>query len=193
MIVVTIGIVVGSTRPGRVGEQVARWAQHRAAGLPGVQVDLVDLVDVALPFLDEAEHASTGIYAHAHTQQWSRRIQALDALVLVTPEYNNSFSAPLKNALDFLVDEWRRKPVAMIGYGMTSAGTRAVAALTPVVTALGMVPAGAVYLPLRSRVDICGVLQPTGDDSAALNGLLVDLLELAALLRPAHRADAMVP
>lgn len=190
---VTIGIVVGSTRPGRVGVQVARWVQHRAAGLPGVQVDLVDLVDVALPFLDEAEHASTGIYAHAHTQQWSRRIQALDALVLATPEHNNSFSAPLKNALDFLVDEWRRKPVAMVGYGMTSAGTRAVAALTPVVTALGMVAAGAVYLPLRSRVDICGVLQPTGDDSAALDGLLVDLLELAALLRPAQRADAMVP
>lgn len=188
---VRIGIIVGSTRPGRVGDQVARWAQHSAAGLPGVQVDLVDLADVALPFLDEQEHASTGIYAHSHTQSWSRRVQALDALLLVTPEYNNSFSAPLKNALDFLVDEWRRKPVAMIGYGMTSAGTRAVAALVPVVTALGMVAAGAVYLPLRARVDSSGVLRPTDADSAGLDALLADLLELATLLRPAQRTGTV--
>lgn len=188
---IRIGIVVGSTRPGRVGEQVARWAQHSAAERPGVQVDLVDLAEVALPFLDEEQHPSTGLYAHAHTQQWSVRVRALDALVLVTPEYNNSFSAPLKNALDFLLDEWRRKPVAMIGYGMTSAGTRAVAALMPVVTALGMVPAGAVYLPLCKRVDASGVFRPTDADFSGLDGLFADLLELADLLRPARGAGTV--
>lgn len=188
---VSIGVIVGSTRPGRMADQVGRWAEQRGSARPGVQVDLIDLAELALPFLDEAEHASSGIYAHVHTQQWSRRVAGLDAFVLVTPEYNHSFSAPLKNALDFLALEWRRKPVAMIGYGMTSAGTRAVAALTPVVTALGMVPAGAVYLPLRTRVDAAGVLRPTADDAASLDALLGDLTELATLLWPARQVDAV--
>ncbi len=180
---VTFGIVVGSTRPARMGAQVARWIQGRAEALPGLQVELLDLAEIALPFLDEEQHPSSRAYQHQHTREWSRRVEALDAVVLVTPEYNSSFPAPLKNALDFLYEEWRRMPVGLVGYGMTSAGTRAVAALMPVVTALAMIPAGAVQLPLRQRVDPAGVLRPVAADDAALDGLLGDLLELTTLLR----------
>ena len=149
-----------------------------------VTVDLIDLADVALPFLDEPEHASTRIYTHQHTRDWSARIDRLDAVVIVTPEYNGSFPAPLKNALDFLSEEWNRKPVAVIGYGGTSAGTRAVQALLPVIVSLGMVPAGAVYLPLRARLDE-GLLATTGHDAEGLDELLAGLIELARILRPA--------
>ena len=183
---VTLGIVVGSTRPGRMGAQVARWVQGRAEVRPGLHVELLDLAEMELPFLDEEQHPSSRAYQHQHTRDWSRRVEALDAVVLVTPEYNSSFPAPLKNALDFLYEEWRRMPVGLVGYGMTSAGTRAVAALMPVVAALGMVLAGAVQLPLRQRADAAGVLRPAVADDAALDGLLGDLLELTTLLGPAQ-------
>lgn len=182
----TLGIVVGSTRPGRMGAQVARWVQGRAEVRPGLHVELLDLAEMELPFLDEEQHPSSRAYQHQHTRDWSRRVEALDAVVLVTPEYNSSFPAPLKNALDFLYLEWRRMPVGLVGYGMTSAGTRAVAALMPVLTALAMVPAGAVQLPLRQRVDPAGRLRPVAADDAALDGLLGDLVELTTLLRSAQ-------
>lgn len=179
-----VGVIIGSTRPGRVGAQVAEWVVARAALVAPVDVDLIDLAKVGLPFLDEVEEPSVQTYAHRHTQEWSSRVGALDAVVLVTPEYNSSFPAPLKNALDVLYREWRAKPVALVGYGNTSAGTRAVAALMPVVVALGMVPAGAVQIPLRQRLDSSGALRLTSSDDAALDGLLVQLLELTRLLQP---------
>ena len=148
---VAVGVIVGSTRPGRVGSHVARWVADLAASAPGVTVDLIELAEVALPFLDEPEHASTRLYTQQHTRDWSARIEALDAFILVTAEYNFSFPAPLKNALDYLSEEWDGKPVALVGYGGTSSGTRAVQALLPVITSLGMLCVGAVYLPLRQR------------------------------------------
>ena len=107
----------------------------------------------------------------------------MDAVLLVTPEYNSSYSGAIKNALDFLYEEWRRKPVGFVGYGMTSAGTRAVAALTPVVAALGMVPAGAIFLPLRVRM-VDGALVPSESDRTGLTDLAGGLAELALLLQP---------
>ena len=182
-----VGIIVGSTRPGRVGEQIGRWVERHCTGLAEVEVELIDLAEVALPFLDEEQHASSGIYAHAHSRAWSRRIRLLDALVLVTPEYNSSFSAPMKNALDFLSAEWQRKQVAMVGYGMTSAGTRAVQALLPVVVALGMIPAGSTFLALRDRVDESGRFSSGPHDDEGLDDLVADLLALVALLNPELR------
>jgi NAD(P)H-dependent FMN reductase len=181
--VTKVGIIVGSTRPGRVGEQIARWVEERAQTAE-VAAELIDLAEVALPFLDEREHPSSGKYANAHTQRWGRRIASVDALVLVTPEYNHSYSAPMKNALDYLSTEWRRKPVAMVGYGMTSAGTRAVQALLPVVVALGMIPAGAIYLPLRERINPAGVFRNTSHDDAGLDDLLTNLCDLTDILTP---------
>lgn len=180
---ITVGVVLGSTRPGRVAEQVGAWVIGRMNSQPAIQIEVLDLAAIGLPFLNETEHPSTQTYVHEWTRSWSRQVDALDAVLLLTPEYNSSFPAPLKNALDYLSAEWRRKAVGMVGYGMTSAGTRAVASLTPVVVALGMVPVGAVQLPLRERLDESGVLLPIASDDRALDGLLADLLEMTLLLQ----------
>lgn len=171
----TLGIIVGSTRPGRVGKQVADWLAAGARRNPDVEVDLIDLADLALPFLDEPHDASTGIYTRQHTRDWSARVQHLDAILLVTPEYNHSFPAPLKNALDYLSVEWSGKPVAMVGYGGTSSGTRAVQALLPVVTSLGMLVTGSMYVPFRQRLEGGRLVMTPHDESGAMelvNGLL---------------------
>jgi len=181
-----LGIVVASTRPGRVGEQIADWVGQQAASFAGVTVDMLDLAEIDLPFLDEEREAASGLYTRPHTLEWSRRVGSQDAFLLLTPEYNSSFPGSLKNALDFLYDEWQRKPVGVVAYGMTSAGTRAIAALMPVLVALGMVPAGYIPLALRQRLDLDGVLHPTPDDDTALIGLLTELTELSALLGSAR-------
>lgn len=182
---VTVGVIVGSTRPGRVGSLVAEWVCELAGSLPWGGLDLIDLADVALPFLDEPEHASTKLYTQQHTRDWSARIDALDAFILVTAEYNSSFPAPLKNALDYLYDEWDTKPVAMVGYGGTSSGTRAVQALLPVITSLGMICAGALYVPLRQRLTADGTLDMTDRDARGALELFEKLHRLARSLSPA--------
>ncbi len=115
-----IGIIIGSTRPERVGGTVGRWVEDAVRRLGADEIDLIDLAEVGLPFLDEPSEASTGVYAHEHTRAWARRIEALDAVVIVTAEYNGSFPAPLKNALDFLGPEWADLPAAIVAYGNTS-------------------------------------------------------------------------
>lgn len=179
-----LGIVVASTRPGRVGTQVAQWVSARAATFDGLEAEVLDLAEIDLPPLDEEHEAASGVYTRPHTREWSRKVDSQDAVLLVTPEYNSSFPGSLKNALDFLYEEWQRKPVGVVAYGMSSSGTRAVAALMPVLVALGMVPAGYLALPLRQRLDVDGVLQPTPSDDTALVGMLVELTELSALLGP---------
>jgi NAD(P)H-dependent FMN reductase len=176
-------LVTGSTRPGRAGPAVAGWF----AGLArrDARFDLVeaDLGLLNLPLLDEPEHASEHRYVHGHTRRWSELVASADALVLVTPEYNRSFPAPLKNALDYLYDEWRDKPVGFVGYGMTSMGLRAVEALVPVVTALKMIPiAEAVCVPLRAALAEDGSLRPTPAMTPAAASLLDELHRLATLL-----------
>lgn len=177
----TVGIIVGSTRPGRVGKEIADWMAGIARRNADVDVDLIDLVDLALPFLDEPNDASTGIYTRQHTRDWSARVQRLDAILLVTPEYNNSFPAPLKNALDFLSAEWNGKPVAMVGYGGTSSGTRAVQALLPVVSSLGMLVTGSMYVPFRQRIED-GRLAMTQHDELAAMALTDELVRVARAL-----------
>jgi NAD(P)H-dependent FMN reductase len=91
-------------------------------------------------------------YTHEHTRRWSASVDSADAFVFVTPEYNHSFNAPLKNAIDYLNHEWRYKPVGLVSYGGVAAGTRAVQMITPVLTALMMVPlTEAVHIPFVSQ------------------------------------------
>src|SRR5476649_2919394 len=101
-----VAIIIGSTRPGRNGEAVAKWAGEIARRRNDAEFELVDLKDFNLPLLDEAMPASLGQYAHAHTKKWSAKIASFDAFVFVTPEYNHGPSGALKNAIDFLHAEW---------------------------------------------------------------------------------------
>lgn len=172
-------VIVASTRPGRVGPSVGRWFTARARQHGAFEVHVVDLAVVNLPFLDEPEHPSLHLYSKAHTRSWSKTVSAADAFVFVMPEYNFGFSAPLKNALDFLYDEWADKPVGFVSYGMTSAGLRAVQMIKQVVTTLGMMPVtDAVSIPLRQHLDAAGVLHPDDTMEAAAASMLNELERL---------------
>lgn len=133
-------IVIASTRPGRVGLPVARWFSERAEAHGAFDVDVVDLAELNLPFMDEPKHPRLRQYVHQHTRDWSARVEAADAFVFVMPEYNFAFTAPLKNAIDYLHEEWQYKPVGLVSYGGVSAGTRAAQMIKQVVTTLKMVP-----------------------------------------------------
>jgi len=121
-----IGIILGSTRPGRKGDQVANWVLSEAQKRSDAEYELIDLLDYNLPHLDEAIPPSQGKYSHDHTKAWSAKIDSLDGFIFVTPEYNHSTSGALKNALDFVYNEWNNKAAGFVSYGAGSAGTRAV-------------------------------------------------------------------
>src|SRR6195952_3911648 len=122
---VRIGIIIGSTRPGRGGDQVAKWVLDQASQRGDADYELVDLADFALPHLDEAVPASVGQYANDHTRAWADKIDSFDGFIFVTPEYNHSTSGALKNAIDFLFAEWNNKAAGFVSYGAVG-GARAV-------------------------------------------------------------------
>ncbi|HLU71116.1 MAG TPA: NAD(P)H-dependent oxidoreductase [Nonomuraea sp.] len=122
---IKIGIIIGSTRPGRSGESVARWVHDLAVKRGDADYQLVDLADFALPHLDETLPAAAGQqYERAHTRAWSDRITEFDGFVFVTPEYNHSITGALKNAIDFLYHEWSDKAAGLVSYGVDG-GARA--------------------------------------------------------------------
>jgi NAD(P)H-dependent FMN reductase len=169
-------VVVASTRPTRVGPAVARWFVASAERHGGFDVHVADLAALNLPFLDEPEEPSSGRYAHEHTRRWSAIVDAADAFVFVMPEYNFGFTAPLKNAIDYLHREWAYKPVGFVSYGMTSAGLRAVQMIKQVVTTLRMMPVtDAVAIRLRERLDSGGVLRPDAVMEASATAMLDEL------------------
>lgn len=118
-------IISSSTRPGRKGPVIASWVKEQVEQDGRFEVDLVDLGELNLPLMDEAAHPAEQNYAHEHTKQWSARAAAADAYVIVTAEYNFSYPAPLKNALDYLYNEWTNKAAGIVCYGGISGGLRA--------------------------------------------------------------------
>ena len=122
---VKIGIVVGSTRPGRHSRAVADWVLGQASGRSSASYEIVDLVDYSLPHFDEAMPPSFGQYEHDHTKARAETIGGYDGFIFVTPEYNHSTSGVLKNAIDFLYAEWNNKAAAFVAYGSLG-GARAI-------------------------------------------------------------------
>src|SRR5688500_7895423 len=122
---VKIGIILGSTRPGRNGEAVAKWVEGIANKRKDAQYELVDIKDFNLPLLDEPVPPSMGKYSKEHTKKWASKVSEFDGYVFMTPEYNHSTCAALKNALDFLYKEWNNKAAGFVSYG-SAGGTRAV-------------------------------------------------------------------
>jgi NAD(P)H-dependent FMN reductase len=120
-----VGIIVGSTRPGRKAAVVAKWAYDILKSRTNAAFEIVDIEDYKLPLLDEPMPPSMGQYSKAHTKTWAAKIGSLDGFIFVTPEYNHSTSAALKNAIDFLFREWNDKAAGFIGYG-GAGGVRAV-------------------------------------------------------------------
>lgn len=122
-----LAIITTSTRPQRLGATVAGWvqavAQEVAAADGKIEVELIDLAAMELPFLDEPAPAAMveQQYANEHTQIWSQRVAAADGFVFILPEYNHSYPASIKNAIDYLFTEWAYKPLAMVSYGGSKA------------------------------------------------------------------------
>lgn len=134
-----VKVIVGSVRTGRAGKTIADWIMKQAKKYNGgMEFELVDLKDVNLPFLDEpVPSRMSDDYVHEHTRRWSNMMKEADALIIVTPEYNGGYPPVLKNAIDFLYNEWQGMPVGLVGYGASGA-TNAIRQLREVMTAVGM-------------------------------------------------------
>ncbi|NUS07316.1 MAG: NAD(P)H-dependent oxidoreductase [Nonomuraea sp.] len=176
------GIILGSTRPGRNGEAVAQWVRDLAVKRGDGEYEIVDLKDYDLGNLDEPEHPSTGNYLHEHTRRWSARISSLDAFVIVTPEYNNSYPGALKNALDFLYTEWNNKAAGFVGYGVDGA-PRAISHLRHV---LGLLSVATVsnQVGLSLHADFADGFSPAAHHEERLNLVLDQIHSWASALRP---------
>jgi len=133
-------ILTSTNRPDAKGIKIAQWIATLAAEENTFSIELLDLAEINLPFMDEPEHPRLQQYVHGHTKWWSEKINEADAFVIALAEYNHGFPAPIKNAIDYLVREWAYKPVGLISYGGVSGGLRAMASLKPILVALNMMP-----------------------------------------------------
>jgi NAD(P)H-dependent FMN reductase len=191
-----LGIIVASTRPGRVGLPVGQWFEAEARAHAGFEeIELIDLAEVALPFMNEPDHPRLARYTHQHTRDWSALVAGVDAFVVVMPEYNFGFNAELKNAIDYLHNEWKYKPLGFVSYGGVSAGTRAVQMLKQVVTTLKMTPVfESVAIPfVRQFLDDEENVVPNEVMTAASKSMLDELVRVEAALRPLRSAPAEAP
>lgn len=184
-----IGIILGSTRPGRNGEQVARWVLDQAATRDDASYELVDLADMDLPLLDEPVPAAMGRYQHEHTRRWAQTVASFDGFVIVTPEYNHSIPAVLKNALDYLYAEWNDKAVGFVSYG-SAGGTRAAEHLRAIAGELKMADVRAqVTLSLATDFEAYSTFRPGPHHAPALAAMLDQVVAWSDALAPL-RADA---
>lgn len=137
-----IQIILGSTRNHRVGEKVANWVYSQVKDIPDAEVELVDLENFPLPFYDEPiiPKLIKGNYSNEIAKKWATKVAEADGYIVVTPEYNHGYPAVLKNAFDYVYDEWNNKPIGFVSYGGISGGLRAVEQLRQVVVELQMVP-----------------------------------------------------
>ena len=180
-----LNIIIASTRPGRVGASIAEWFHALARENGAFDVHLVDLAEFDLPVYDEPRHPRLQNYEHEHTRRWSESVDAADAFVLVTPEYNHGPSPALLNALDFVYTEWNYKPAAFVSYGGISGGLRGVQATKLTLNTLKMVPiVEAVTIPLVSERLHKGKFEPSDIHRQSAETLLAELHRWAEVLKP---------
>jgi NAD(P)H-dependent FMN reductase len=187
--VTRIGIILGSTRPHRNGEQVAAWVLDHAKQRSDATYELVDLKDFPLPHLDEPIPPSMGQYQNDHTKKWAEKIASFDGFVIVTPEYNHSTSGVLKNAIDYLFAEWNNKAVGFVSYGSVG-GARAVEHLRLIAGELKMADVRQqVTLALGTEFENYSVFKPGAYQTPQLTTLLDEVVAwstaLASLRKPA--------
>lgn len=181
---IRIAIIIGSTRPGRKGKAVGEWAYEIARKRTDAEFELVDLAEYNLPLLDEPTPASPGQYSHEHTRVWSAKIASFDGYVFVTPEYNHSIPAALKNSIDFLKLEWVNKAAGFVGYGAAN-GARSIEHLRLVLAELQVATVRAqVGLSLISDFEKFSVFKPAGIHEKYVNDMLDQLIAWSGVLRP---------
>lgn len=180
---IRIGIILGSTRPGRNGEAVARWVHDVAGTRSDADYELVDIQDFHLPLLDEPVPPSRGQYSHEHTKRWAAKIASFDAFVFVTPEYNHGTSAALKNAIDFLYAEWNNKAAGFVSYG-SAGGARATESLRLVMGELMVADVRQqVLLSLFTDFENFSAFKPAAMHEKSLHTMLDQVVHWGTALR----------
>lgn len=181
---IKLAVIIGSTRPGRNGEAVAKWVYDIASKRTDARFELVDLKEANLPLLDEAVPPSMGQYSQAHTKAWAAKIDAFDGFVFVTPEYNHGTSAALKNAIDYLYKEWNNKAAGFVSYG-SAGGARAVEHLRLVMAEVQVATVrNQVMLSLFTDFENFSVFKPAAHHEQSVNGMLDQLVAWAGALQP---------
>ena len=179
-----IAVILGSTRPGRNGAQVADWVMEHAKNRPDAEFELIDLADYPLPHLDEPLPPSMGQYQNAHTHEWAARIAQYDGFIFVTPEYNHSTSGVLKNAIDYLYAEWNNKAMGVVSYGAVG-GARAAEHLRLIAGELQMADVRTnVALSMFTDFVNFSDLQPGEHQVQALETLMDQVVAWSAALAP---------
>ncbi|MGH7196087.1 MAG: NADPH-dependent FMN reductase [Candidatus Saccharimonadales bacterium] len=150
-------IIIGSTRPSRVSHRIAKWVAQQATDLADTAVELIDLQDYNLPLFDEAisPQFNPDRQPNPEAKKWLEKLAEADGYVLVTPEYNRSTPAVLKNALDFVDFQMAKKPVALVGHG-SSGGAQAIATLRialPGLQAVSVPTAAFLLDQIGSKID----------------------------------------
>jgi NAD(P)H-dependent FMN reductase len=178
-----IAIIIGSTRPGRRGEDVANWVYEIAKKRSDAEFEIVDIKNFNLPLLDEPMSPMLGQYAHQHTKIWSAKIASFDAYVFVTPEYNHGTSGALKNAIDFLYNELVNKAAVFVGYGGASR-TRAVENLRLVTGELQVADVRTqVGLSLFTDFEDFRVFKPAPQQEKSVNAMLDQVIAWGGALK----------
>lgn len=148
-----ISVIIGSTREGRFGEKPANWIVRHLRERNGVETRLLDLRDFPMPFFDQSVPPAMpgrAPYLNEAVQQWTAEIAQADGFVFVTPEYNYGPAAVLKNAIDWVHPEWKRKAAAFVSYG-GAAGVRSVQQLREIAVALQLAAvSSSVHIPVST-------------------------------------------
>ena len=182
-----VGIIVGSTRPGRKAETVARWVHEIARKRTDADFEVVDIQDFNLPLLDEPVPPSMGQYSKPHTKAWAAKIGSFDAFVFVTPEYNHGTSGALKNAIDFLFAEWNNKAAGFVGYGSVG-GVRAVEHLRLVLAEVQVATVrNQVALSLFTDFENFTAFKPNPRQEKSVDAMLDQLLAWGGALQPLRK------
>ena len=180
---IRIAIIIGSTRPGRNGEAVAKWVYEIARKRSDAEFDLVDIKDFNLPLLDEPVPPTMGQYSKPHTKAWAAKVGSFDGYVFVTPEYNHGISGALKNAIDFLFAEWNNKAAGFVSYG-GAGGARAVEHLRLVLAEVQMATVrNQVLLSMFTDFENFSVFKPAAHHEKSVNGVFDQILAWSGALK----------
>jgi NAD(P)H-dependent FMN reductase len=183
-----LSIIVGSTRPHRVGDAIGQWFHTRAVQNGKFSVELIDLARIDLPLYDEPNHPSLQRYEHDHTKRWASIVSAADAYVFVTPEYNYGPPPALINALDYVYKEWNYKAAGFVSYGGISGGIRAVQVEKLILSTLKIVPlVEAVVIPLVQELIVDGRFHGSELHEQAATVMLDELFRWAEALKTLRR------
>jgi NAD(P)H-dependent FMN reductase len=193
-----VKVVLGSTRPGRMTERMAKWVVNEAKNIPATEVELVDLADYDMPLMNEAKSPryNPDRQLVGAVKSWVEKMAEGEAYIFVTPEYNHSVPGVLKNAIDYLTWELMRKPATVASHG-TVGGARATMHLKEILSEsrAAVIPTQVALAQMSDKIDEQGEL---ADDikkleygpQTALKGMLEELKWYSDALSAARAKDA---